>query len=43
MLGLPEDVCDGLAFIGKPGETGAEPRLKERHRPLEALIHWQRW
>jgi nitroreductase len=45
LLGLPEEVVPiGLALIGKPGEdapTGS--RLKERQRPLDALVHWQRW
>jgi nitroreductase len=45
ILGLPGSVVPiGLALIGKPGEdapTGS--RLKERQRPLETLVHWQRW
>ena len=45
VLGLPEDVMPiGLAFIGKPGDDPApSSRFKERQRPLEDLIHWQRW
>jgi nitroreductase len=45
VLGLPEDVVPiGLALIGKPGEDPApSSRFKERQRPLEDLIHWERW
>ena len=45
LLGLPEDVVPiGLAFIGKPGDDPApSSRFKERQRPLENLVHWQRW
>ncbi len=45
VLGLPEDVMPiGLAFVGKPGDDlSPSSRFKERQRPLEDLIHWQRW
>jgi nitroreductase len=48
LLGLPEDVIPiGLALIGKPApdpraEQGTS-RMKERRRPLDDVIHWQRW
>jgi len=45
LLGLPENVVPiGLALIGKPGEqapTGS--RLKSRQRPLDDLVHRDRW
>jgi nitroreductase len=45
LLGLPEEVVPiGLALLGKPGDDPApSSRFKERQRPLEDLIHWQRW
>ena len=46
LLGLPEDVVPiGLALIGKPRRGAAEhgSRLKERRRPKDDLVHWQRW
>ena len=46
VLGLPEDVVPiGLALIGKPGDDPAPSGhgSSERQRPLEDLIHWQRW
>ena len=45
LLGLPEEVVPlGLALIGKPGEsppTGS--RLRSRRRPLDDLVHRERW
>lgn len=45
VLGLPDEVVPiGLALLGKPGAappTGS--RLKERRRPKDDLVHWQRW
>jgi FMN reductase [NAD(P)H] len=45
LLGLPEDVVPiGLALFGRPGDDPApSSRFKSRQRPLEDLIHWQRW
>jgi nitroreductase len=45
LLGLPEDVLPiGLAVIGRPGDDPPSgSRLKERRRPLDDLVHWQRW
>jgi nitroreductase len=45
VLGLPADVVPiGLALIGKPGDDPApSSRFRSRQRPLEDLIHWQRW
>ena len=45
LLGLPEEVVPiGLALVGRPG-PGADlgPRLRPFRRPLEDLIHHQRW
>jgi nitroreductase len=48
LLGLPADVVPiGLALIGKPAPdpnaaTGTS-RRKDRQRPLDDLVHWQRW
>jgi nitroreductase len=45
LLGLPEAVVPiGLALIGKAGDgppTGS--RLRSRQRPLDDLVHWDRW
>jgi FMN reductase [NAD(P)H] len=45
LLGLPEEVVPiGLALIGRPGDApplGA--RLRELQRPLDALVHEERW
>ena len=45
LLGLPAGVVPiGLALVGKP--AGAPPtgsRLRERRRPLDDLVHWERW
>ena len=45
LLGLPEDVVPiGLALIGKPAESPPiGSRLKSRQRPLDDLVHWERW
>ncbi len=45
LLGLPEDVVPiGLALIGKHGEAPPPgSRMKERQRPKDDLVHWQRW
>lgn len=45
LLGLPADVVPiGLALIGRPGEDPpAGSRLRERRRPTDELVHWQRW
>jgi nitroreductase len=45
LLGLPADVIPiGLAVIGKPGDDPPPgSRMKERRRPLDDLVHWQRW
>jgi FMN reductase [NAD(P)H] len=45
LLGLPDDVVPiGLALIGKPGEVAPiGSRMRERRRPLDDLIRWQRW
>jgi nitroreductase len=45
LLGLPPDVVPiGLALIGKPGPGApAGSRLRDRQRPLDDLVHWQRW
>jgi nitroreductase len=45
LLGLPPEVTPiGLALIGKPGEDPhAGSRLRTRQRPLDDLVHWERW
>jgi nitroreductase len=48
LLGLPEDVVPiGLALIGKPAPdpmaARGTSRMKERRRPLDELVHWERW
>jgi nitroreductase len=45
LLGLPEEVVPiGLALIGKPGESPeVGSRLKSRQRPLDDLVHRERW
>jgi nitroreductase len=45
LLGLPEEVVPiGLALIGKPGDgPSVGSRLSSRRRPLDDLVHWQRW
>ncbi|HET7648772.1 MAG TPA: nitroreductase family protein [Gaiellaceae bacterium] len=45
LLGLPEDVVPlGLALIGKAGESPPiGSRLRSRQRPLDDLVHWERW
>jgi nitroreductase len=45
LLGLPEDVVPlGLALIGKPGASPpVGSRLRSRQRPLDDLVHWERW
>ena len=45
LLGLPADVVPiGLAVVGKPGEAPPPgSRMKERQRPLDDLIHRERW
>ncbi|HEY6961833.1 MAG TPA: nitroreductase family protein [Gaiellaceae bacterium] len=45
LLGLPEDVVPiGLALIGKPGEhPPPSSRMKDRQRPLDDLVHRERW
>lgn len=45
LLGLPEEVVPiGLGLVGRHGPappTGS--RLRERQRPVDALVHWERW
>ncbi|HEU5363020.1 MAG TPA: nitroreductase family protein [Gaiellaceae bacterium] len=45
LLGLPEEVVPlGLALVGRAGDsppTGS--RLRSRQRPLDDLVHWERW
>ena len=45
LLGLPENVVPiGLALIGKPVEQAPiGSRLKSRQRPLDDLVHRDRW
>ena len=45
LLGLPDNVVPiGLALIGKPGEQAPiGSRLKSRQRPLDDLVHRDRW
>jgi len=45
LLGLPEEVVPiGLALFGKPGDSPPiGSRLKELQRPVDDLVHWQRW
>jgi nitroreductase len=45
ILGLPDEVVPiGLALMGKPGEhPPVGSRLKERQRPADDLVHWERW
>jgi nitroreductase len=45
LLGLPPDVVPiGLALIGKPGESPPlGSRLASRRRPLDELVHRERW
>ena len=45
LLGLPERVVPiGLALLGRPGDDPApSSRFKARQRPVDDLIHWQRW
>jgi len=45
LLGLPGEVVPiGLALIGKPGEDPPlGSRLRSRRRPLDDLVHRQRW
>jgi len=45
LLGLPGDVVPlGLALVGKAGESPeVGSRLRSRRRPLDDLVHWERW
>jgi FMN reductase [NAD(P)H] len=45
LLGLPDEVVPiGLALIGRPAASPPiGSRLRSRRRPLDELIHWQRW
>jgi nitroreductase len=45
VLGLPEAVVPiGLAVVGRPGDDPPPgSRLAARRRPLDDLVHWQRW
>jgi nitroreductase len=48
LLGLPKDVVPiGLGLIGKPAPdpqaARGTSRMKERRRPLDDLVHWERW
>ena len=48
LLDLPEEVVPiGLALIGKPAPdpraNQGTSRMKERRRPVDDVIHWQRW
>ncbi len=45
LVGLPEEVVPiGLAVVGRPGPgTDVGPRLRPRRRPLDALVHRERW
>jgi FMN reductase [NAD(P)H] len=45
LLGLPAEVVPiGLALVGKPGEQPPPgSRLESRKRPLDDLVHRQRW
>jgi nitroreductase len=34
----------GLGLVGRPGPAPpAGSRLRERQRPRDALVHWERW
>jgi FMN reductase [NAD(P)H] len=48
LLGLPHEVVPiGLALIGKPAPDptaeGGTSRMKERRRPLDDVVRWERW
>jgi FMN reductase [NAD(P)H] len=45
LLGLPEDVVPlGLALIGKAADSASSgSRLRSRRRPLDDLVHRERW
>jgi len=45
LLELPPDVVPiGLALIGRAGDDpAAGSRLRARQRPLDDLVHWERW
>jgi nitroreductase len=45
LLGLPDEVTPiGLALVGKPGEAPpAGSRLRARRRPIDDLVHRERW
>jgi nitroreductase len=45
LLDLPEDVVPiGLAVVGRPGgDPPPGSRLASRRRPLDDLVHWERW
>jgi nitroreductase len=48
LLGLPEEVVPiGVALVGRPGPDERSATLSSRRtelrRPLEEMIHWNRW
>jgi FMN reductase [NAD(P)H] len=48
LLGLPEEVVPiGLGLIGKPAPDPTAKRgtsrMRERRRPLDELVRWERW
>ena len=44
LLGIPEEVTPvGVIPIGHPAPDVPSPSLKRGRRPLESVVHWERW
>jgi nitroreductase len=44
LLGIPDDVIPvGVIPVGHPDQDIPSPSLKRGRRPLETLVHWDRW
>jgi nitroreductase len=44
LLGIPDDFLPiGVAMVGHPAPDKKSPSLRRGRRPLDAVLHWDRW
>ncbi len=44
LLGIPDDVTPvGILTIGKPAAETAQGSARRGWKPLDDVVHWERW